>query len=167
MWRKLYFSFSTPDLARQVVAELERVGLKRSAMHSMAKSGIDLTGLPVALDKQQSDPFWFWDRVLWQGAQLTFAVLMLLLLFSLAMDAVVTALTLVVVTIAVFLMGAYLAILIPRIHLNRMERPLAHGEVVLLIDARSEQVAEITRWVEHHHPGAGLSGMGWMPNFAG
>ena len=48
MWRRIYFSFPQAEQASRAVAELEAVGVDRAQLHTLARSDVDISGLPVA-----------------------------------------------------------------------------------------------------------------------
>lgn len=167
MWRRIYFSFPRAEQARRSVAELERAGIARDRIHTIAKPGVDVAGLPIANEAQRSDRTWFWERVYWHGN---------LVLFALALAAAVLAIyagspwwTIVaaVVAIASLVIGQRFAAKVPHVHLSELRVPFAHGEVLLLVDVPRSRVREIEQLVSRHHPEAGVGGVGWTIASAG
>ena len=136
-------------------------------MHSIAKEGIDLTGLPRATEGQKKDRIWYWDQKLWLGSLILFAAMFAALSYFLFAGFIATATVILVLMAAVFLLAAYFATGIPHVHLSEMRVPLLHGEVVLMVDVPRDRLDDIIRLVSGRHPEAGLGGVGWTPGFAG
>jgi hypothetical protein len=55
MKRRLYFLFPDPGNARIVVDELQSRGMHLRDMHTLARTGINLEGLPAASRRQRND----------------------------------------------------------------------------------------------------------------
>lgn len=161
MWRRLYYSFPTAEQALRVVSELQTLGVPVERMHSLAKPGVDLKGLPIANDAQRTDRTWNWERLFWYGNLAFFAVA--LTLAALAVYAALPgwAMVAALAAIAAVILGDRFAVRLPHAHLSELRVPLRHGEVVLLVDVPRDRVHEIEQSVSRHHPEAGLGGVGW------
>lgn len=167
MWRRVYFTFPEADQARRAVAELERSCIKRSAMHSIAREGVDISGLPLASDAQRQDRVWYWDRILWAGGLVLFGLLLAGTALFLIIGSVLGAQISLALAALVFLLEARFAVVVPHAHLNEMRTPLLHGEVVLMVDAPRDRVSEIISLVCQRHPEAEVGGVGWTLKSAG
>ncbi len=162
MWRRLYLTFPDSQHARQVTQELERDGIQPEQIHAMSRNGDDLQDLPAANDDQQRDRVWFWEQLYWYGNLGVFAAALVgfvaAAMYGDGSWMVVTA----AIMLTTFLMGNHFASNIPHAHLNEMQGPLSHGEVVLMVDLPKEQVQKVDHDISHRHPEAGGHVVGWI-----
>ena len=161
MWRRIYFSFPNADLARRVVSELESAGVSEGNIHTVASAGVDITGLPVANEAQRRDRIWFWEQVFWYGNLAFFATALAAMALAFYAGLIGWALIAAAFAAAAYFFGERFAVKVPHAHLAQMRVPLAHGEVVLLVDVPRTRVREIEKRVSRHHPEAGIGGIGW------
>jgi hypothetical protein len=56
---------------------------------------------------------------------------------------------------------------VPGLHLDEFRTAIAHGEKLLMVDARVKRVAEIEGLVRSHHPQAVAGGVGWRSEIVG
>lgn len=161
MWRRVYVAFPYAGQARGIVAELEAAGVARDQIHTIAKPGVDITGLPVANRAQRGDQVWLWERVLWDGNLGLFVVAMAAAALALYAGALVWAVVAATVAVATVVIGERFAVKLPHGHLGDLRVPLSRGEVVLLVDVPRHRVREIEALIGHH-PEASIGGVGWM-----
>lgn len=167
MWRRIYFSFPSAEQTRRVVTELEAAGVKRNRIHTIARSDVDIAGLPTANDAQRGDQVWLWEQIFWYGNLATFVLVLTAAAIALYLGSVGWAIVGAVMAVATVILGQRFAVKLPHIHLSEMRIPFVHGEVILLIDVPRSRVREIEQLVSRHHPEAGLSGVGWTIASAG
>ena len=166
MWRRIYVAFPYSGQARRVVAELEAAGVARDQMHTIAKPGVDVAGLPVANGAQRGDQVWLWERVFWDANLGLFVVALAaagLALYAGAFAWAAVAATAAAVTVVI---GKRFAVNLPHGHLGDVRVPLLRGEVVLLVDVPGHRVREIEALIGHH-PIASIGGVGWTIVSAG
>jgi hypothetical protein len=60
-----------------------------------------------------------------------------------------------------FVAGERFAVKLPHDHMSDLRIPLAHGEVVLMVDVPKHRVSDIESLVSRHHPEASMGGVGW------
>lgn len=161
MWRRIYLSFPTADEARRVVSELETAGVSEGNIHTVAGAGVDITDLPVANEAQRRDRIWFWEQVFWYGNLAFFATALAATALAFYAGLIGWALIGVALAATAYLAGDHFAVRVPHAHLAQMRVPLAHGEVVLLVDVPRTRVREIEKLASRHHPEAGIGGVGW------
>ena len=164
MWRRIYFAFPAPAQARRAVTELEQAGVPRADIHAIARDGIDIGDLPKATDAQRRDRIWLWDRMLWGGSLILFALLLVGFAYAAGAGSIAGAVVSALLAIGVYLIGARFAQVIPHGHLSSVRVPLLHGEVVLMVDAPFDRVAEIIGQVSGTHPEVDVGGVGWTPH---
>jgi hypothetical protein len=144
-----------------VVDELERAGIERANMHTIARGDVDITGLPRASDAQRKDRVWFWEQVFWTGNLALFGLSLLGCVLALWEGSVAGLIFSLLVVMVTFLLGNRFAVVTPHVHLDEMRVPLLHGEVVLMVDLPRARVEEIEQLISRHHPEAGVGGVGW------
>ena len=166
MWRRVYVAFPYAGQAHRVVAELEAAGVARDQIHTIAKPGVDIAGLPVANRAQRGDQVLLWDRVFWDGNLGLFVVALAAAGLALYAGALIWAAVAVTVAAATVFMGERFAVKLPHGHLGDVRVPLARGEVVLLVDVPRHRVREIEGLIGHH-PEASIGGVGWTIVSAG
>lgn len=71
------------------------------------------------------------------------------------------------VLIGSHIFGKWFAVKVPHTHLSDMRVPLAHGEVVLIVDVATERVREVEQLVSRRHPEAEVGGVGWTSPILG
>jgi hypothetical protein len=145
---------------------LEAAGVARNQIHTIAKPGVGIDGLPVANRAQRGDSVWLWERVFWDGNLGLFVVALAAAGLALYVGAFVWAAVAATVAAATVVMGERFAVKLPHGHLGDMRVPLARGEVILLVDVPRHRVREIEVLIGHH-PEASLGGVGWMIASAG
>lgn len=164
MLRRIYFAIPDTAHARRIVTELGAAGIGQGQIHAAAMPGVDLSGLPVATTPQREDRVWLLDKLFWKGNLWLFAIAALTLIVSLLTQSIPWGLTALAIMLATYLLGRHFASRIPHAHIGEMRVPLAHGEVVLMIDVPRNRVREVEQQVSRHHPEASVSGIGWsMP----
>lgn len=161
MLRRLFYLFPAKSQVQAVVNELEKENIDYARMHTLAKDGVDLEGLPPATASQSSDfgaklESWVWRLNLF----IFFFVLALTLLaaFSKAWSLVLLGLFVAATNV---LLGNHLASKIPRVHLDQFRGALNHGEILLMVDVPRWRVREIEQVITRHHPEADSGGVGW------
>jgi hypothetical protein len=161
MYRRLYLTFPTSSQARRAVADLQGAGVLPEHIHTVAKAGTDLSGLPRATEGQKHDQIWRLERLFWYGNLGAFALAALGLttaLFAWSPAGMVASLA---IMLATFIAGERFAVKLPHAHLADLRVPLAHGEVVLLVDVPFQRVREIEHLVAERHPETCVGGVGW------
>lgn len=166
MWRRVYVAFPYAGQARRVVAELEAAGVARNKIHTIAKPGVDIAGLPVANRAQRGDQVLLWERLFWDGNLGLFVVALAAAGLALYAGALAWAAVAATVAAATVVMGERFAVKLPHGHLGDVRVPLARGEVVLLVDVPRHRVREIEALIGHH-PEASIGGVGWTIVSAG
>lgn len=161
MLRRLFFLFPEKSQVHAVVGGLAKKGIDYGRMHTLAKDGVDLDGLPPATARQSSDlgaklESWFWNLNL-----LIFFVALALILFAAFSNAWYLMLSGLFVATANVLLGNYFTSKIPRVHLDQFRGALSHGEILLMVDVPHWRVREISQVVTRHHPEADPGGVGW------
>ena len=167
MDRRLYFVLPDPQHARQVANDLTRAGIERSRIHALARSDVDLSGLPTATEAQRRDVVWRTERLLW-GANLgLFWIAAAGLVAGLLCGSATASVLAVGVMVATFTAGALFAIKVPNVHLDEFRDAIAAGEVLLMVDVPQGRVAQIEHILERRHPEATPGGVGWTAHILG
>ncbi len=159
--RRLYLLFPGRKFADQAVADLQALGADREHIHTVAKQGVDVTGLPAATVRQKNDllarlDHWFWDLNL------------LLFFFALALFAIAVWLTswgwaagwLLVMGLT-FLLGNHFAKHVPHAHMTECQTALRHGEILLMVDVPRWRVATVEKAIRRQHPEVEVGGVSW------
>ena len=85
MKRRLYFLFPTAGDARRLVRELAAAGVDEGHIHALARTDIDLSGLPPATRRQQHDTVWRLEQTLWGSNLAVFGAALVGLLVALVL----------------------------------------------------------------------------------
>lgn len=162
MKRRLYFLLPDNRHTRAVVNDLETFGINTDSMHTIAKPGVDLSGLPGATGKQYKDPEARLETILWDGN---------LAIFIIALAALVTMTTIelswfwlllpAAAMLATFAMGVVFTSQVPNTHVSGFRDAMRHGEILLMINVPIWQVERVEALVHRHHPEAVVGGVGW------
>jgi len=167
MMRRIFFVIPDVPHARHVVDELEAAGIDSDQMHTWSKSGVQLTGLPVATEAQGQDRTWALDKLLWNADLIVFGLATIGLLLSVVYGSIGWVIAALAVMIGSFVFGRWFSIKVPHTHLADMRVPLVHGEVVLMVDVPRDRIREIEQLVSRHHPEAHVGGVGWTSPILG
>ncbi len=161
MIRRLYFTFPSADVAQRAVDELQQSDISLKHMHALARSGVDLTGLPPStanqrrgLREQLALLFWRTELILFF---LALAILILALIYGFWLAAGLALLAMLIS----FASGVFYAIRVPETTLQEHRGALAHNEVLLLVDVPKRQVPRVEDIIHRHHPAAITGGSSW------
>jgi hypothetical protein len=166
MTRRLYFLLPDTGHARTVVNDLQEYGVAREAMHTLARPGINLAGLPDADSRQGKDSDARMETLLWDGNLVLFVVALVLLLVMVYRQ--LDWYWLLVpgaIMLATLLLGVAFTSRIPNVHLAEFQDAMHHREILLMVDVPVWRVANVESRVHRHHPEAVTSGGGgWHSN---
>jgi hypothetical protein len=160
MHQRLYFLL--PDRAHtlKVVNELAEQGFDPQQMHTLARKGLSMQGLPTSNYPLRNDfagriEFWLWRANL--ALFFLAAGVLALLIFRDAGFWVMLPLALMVVT---FILGERFSRQ-PNAHLREFRDALRHGEILLMVDVPRERVNEVEYRVQSRHPEVVVGGSSW------
>ena len=162
MKRRLYFLIPDTGHTQAVVEGLQAFGIKRGAMHVLAKAGVDLDGLPVATGGQRTDAGARIETILWDGnlAIYFIALLALIVMAYLRFDWYWLLLP-AAIMVATFVMGIVFTTRVPSVHLSEFRDAMQHGELLLMVDVPLWQVEHVETLVHTQHPEATAGGVSW------
>lgn len=162
MKRRLYFLLPDTGHTQSVVNDLKVFGINIDAIHTLAKPGVDLSGLPVATNRQRTDSGARLETILWDGNLAIFCIA-LLLLITLAFIGFswFWLLIPVAVMLVTFVTGVVFTSRVPNVHLSEFRDAMRHGEILLTVDVPLWQVERVESLVHKHHPEAVAGGVGW------
>ena len=162
MRRRLYFVLPDVESARKVHNELLLARVEERHMHVMARDGTDLSGLPEAGLLQRSDVV--------HGTQLGFTIggavgiglgiIASTLVFA---GTGVGGLIVLWMALAGAIIGAWsssmIAVNVPNTRLQAFESEIADGQVLYMVDVRSNQTDEVSSLIRRYHPEADSHGV--------
>ena len=159
--RRIYMLAPARDTAEAVVNELSARGVSRHHIHTVARAGVDISGLPEASIRQRSAwgaqlEHWLWDMNL----LLFFAAALILVLAAWSAAWAWAIGSLASMTLS-FLLGYRFASHVPHLHVEDCRVPLRHGEILLLVDVPRWRVSEIEAAIRHHLPQVDIGGVSW------
>ncbi|MES9884170.1 MAG: hypothetical protein ABW185_25265 [Sedimenticola sp.] len=162
MIRRIYILFPNKSLAGKAEAELKEIGVGRGQIHAVARPDIDLTGLPKASFRQQSDFGSKVEDLFWNLNLGLFFLMLGLSAISAFEGAWVAFFSCLVVMLLSYTAGSYFASYIPHAHLRDFHSALDHGEVLLLVDVPKWQLPDVDKEIRKRHPEASCDAVGWM-----
>ncbi|MEJ1471627.1 MAG: hypothetical protein RPU59_11240 [Candidatus Sedimenticola sp. (ex Thyasira tokunagai)] len=161
MIRRIYILFPKASQAEKAVDELKGIGIDISQMHAVARPDIDLTDLPKASFRQQSDFGAKIESLLWNlNLGLFFLMIGLSVITAFEGAWMIFLLCLAVMSVS-FAAGSYFASYIPHSHLKEFHSALGHGEVLLLVDVPRWRLRDIDKEIRKRHPEASCDAVGW------
>ncbi|MCK5481823.1 MAG: hypothetical protein KAJ06_11770 [Gammaproteobacteria bacterium] len=162
MKRRLYFLLPDTEHTRAVVNDLKVFGINTAAMHTLAKPGVDLSGLPAATGRQRTDSGAKLETILWDGNLAIYFIALLALITMAYMGFSWFWLLLpVAVMLVTFVMGVVFTSQVPNVHLSEFRDAMRHGELLLMVDVPLWRVERVEALVHKHHPEAVVGGVGW------
>lgn len=161
MLKRLYFLFPERHQVKQAVKELREIGLKTGSMHTIAKMGVNIMGLPVASERQKHDFGATLEKILWNLNLGLFAVATVFLFYAVFQESWGLAAFNLLVMAATLYAGNYFVVHVPHTHLDQFQGALAHGEILLMVDVPQWRMGQVERLIRKQHPESGLDGVGW------
>ena len=167
MKRRLYFIFSDINQARTAVADLDGLGVDLRHVHAVARSGMDLSGLPPATERQRRDVLKRLEKTLWGGNLMLFGIALVGLVLAVVFGNVIGTVVATAVMIASFVSGALFTLRMPTVHLDEFHEELRHGEMLLMVDVSRDCMEDVEELMRRRHPEAVTGGSGWTPDAFG
>ena len=161
MQRRLYFVFPDAQQTSHAVADLQRAGVTRNHMHTVARDGTDIASLPMATSNQKNDMAWRIEGYAWRADLVIFSAALCGFLVALYSGFVSWALIALAVMIVSFVTGMLFVTRVPDTHLDEFHGALAHGEVLLMVDVPRARMEEIETLMARRHPAAVAGGSSW------
>jgi hypothetical protein len=162
MLRRIYFSFPGREIALQAVQEFEKFRIPKRHIHTIAREGVDIAGLPESTLRQRTDAVARIEQLFWNLNLVFFFLLLGLAAVSLAVDAYGWALGFLLLMAISLFSGHYFASHIPRTHLSELQTSLRHGEILLLVDVPKWKVALVDKGIRKQLPETHCAGVSWM-----
>ena len=159
--RRLYLLVPTKPQAEAAVRELMGNHISRHHIHTIAKPGVDIDGLPEATVRQRSDAGARLERWLWDMNLVVFCAALALLAVSLWIANWPWALGALLVAVANVAIGYRFASHLPHTHVEDCSVPLRHGEILLLVDVPRWRIPQVERKLRQSHPEVEIGGVGW------
>ena len=161
MLRRLYYLLPGTTQAHELVDTMTRHGVNLPRMHTVAKEGIDLTGLPPANARQTSDFAAKLETFMWSSNLVIFGLSVVLMIGALIQSYWLYFSMGLIVALVTSLGGSYFARKIPKVHLDEFQEALRHGEILVMVDVPHWRVKEVNQVVDKHHPEAEKGGACW------
>lgn len=161
MLRRIYMLFPDRQFAESAVADLTTMGVDQRHIHTIAKEGVDVTGLPKATVRQHKDLAGHLDQWLWDINLLLFFFALALFVIALLSASWGWALAWLAVMGTTFYLGYYFARHVPHAHMTECRTALRHGEILLLVDVPRWRQAAIEKSIRQQHSEIEIGGIGW------
>lgn len=159
--RRLYLLVPTRRQAEAAVQALMADRVSRHHIHTIAKPGVDIDGLPEATVRQRSDAGARLERWLWDMNLVVFCIASVLLILSLWYADWPWAVGALLVAAANVALGYRFASHLPHTHVEDCRVPLRHGEILLLVDIPRWRIPQVERKLRQSHPEVEIGGVGW------
>lgn len=159
--RRLYLLVPTKTQAEAAVRDLMADHVSRRHIHTIAKSGVDIGGLPEATLRQRSDAGAKLERWLWDMNLVVFCAALAMLAVALWSADWLWAAGAVFVAASTVTLGYLFAGHVPHTHVEDCRTPLRHGEILLLVDVPRWRIPEVERRLRQSHPEVEIGGVGW------
>lgn len=153
--------FPGRQFAEKAVVDLVSLGVDQRHMHTIAREGVDISGLPKATVRQRSDLAGRIDQWLWDINLLVFFVALAIFLVALWSASWGWAVAGFIVMGTTFSLGNYYARHVPHAHMTECQTALRHGEVLLLVDVPRWRQAAIEKAMRKQHSEIEIGGVGW------
>lgn len=165
--RRIYMLFPSRQHAETAVSDLVALGIDERHVHTIAKPGLDITGMPKATVLQRSDLAGRIDRWLWDVNLLVFFIALALCVLALWNASWVWAAGCLVLMVLTFSFGYYYTRHIPHAHMTECQTALRHGEILLLVDVPYWRLAPVEKAMRQRHMEIEIGGVGWTLNALG
>ena len=145
--RRIFFLLPDQEHTKNVVDELTHQGIDQSHLHIISRQG--------------KDSVYTIERLLWAGNMAVFFIALLITVILIAIELPQYAILTLGIMFISFILGAFFTIKIPNVHITEFDDALKHGEVLLVVDTKKQQVHDIENIVHRRHPEAITGGVGW------
>jgi len=145
----------------QAVIELQGIGVPRKNLHTIAKQGIDISGLPKATLRQKTDIGAKVEAYFWNLNLIVFFSAFLVMIAALIASNMTAALLSACIMFATFIAGYYFASHVPHAHLDECSSAIKHGEILLLVDVPVWKLKKAELLIHKLHPDMLLGGVTW------
>jgi len=162
MRRRLYFTLPNVDCCKQVVSELQAEQIESQHIHVVANEGISLEGLPKADDLQKTELVHGAEMGATVGGAAGMLGGLLAVTFPPAGIVLAGGAMMILATTLVGagfggIVSALVARDIPNHELDEFQTALIQGQILLILDIPTKQVAEICYLVKQNHPDANIN----------
>jgi hypothetical protein len=147
MKRRIFFLLPDPEHARYVVDDLKHLQVDQAHLH--------------IISQPEKDNVYNIERTLWSGNIILFFMAAFVTFVFLAFQLYYFAALTLVIMFTCLILGSLFTIKIPNVHVSEFDAALKHGEVLLIVDAKKQQVHDIDDIVHRRHPEAITGGVGW------
>ncbi len=165
--RRLHMLFPKKRQAASAVQELHQMGLSTRQMHTIARAGIDLSGLPEATVRQRSDTTALIEQWLWNANLALFFIAFLSASAAMLAGLPYWVLAGLMVMLLSFVAGNYFTSHVPHVHMTDYQNAIGNGEVLLLVDIPLWRVHGIESRIRTTHPEMELGGVSWTVELMG
>lgn len=159
--RRIYFLAPNVDSARSIVSELLLKHIEERRMHIVARTDVSLDDLPQAKLTQSTDVVHALEKGLVAGGACGAIIGLIAITFPPSGLALGGG-TLLGLTAFGAAFGAWISSMIgirlPNSHIEKYEKAIADGQLLLMVDVPTGRVEEVEEMVRQHHPEAELKG---------
>ena len=161
MKRRLFFLLPDAQHAKDIVFELNQVGIEQSHMHVIARDDIDTTGLPESTPLQKADGIYKIEQFLWNSNLAVFTIALFFAMYFFLTNSPVVALIPLAIMLICFASGCLFTSKVPSVHLSEFETAVTHGEILLVVNTPKKRVQQLENYIHSNHPEAITAGIGW------
>lgn len=161
MKRRLFFLLPDAQHAKDVVCELNQVGIDQSHMHVIARDDIDTTGLPESTPSQKKDGIYKIEQFVWNGNLALFTIALFFTMYFFLNNSPVVALIPLTVMLISFACGCLFTSKVPSVHVSEFETAITHGEILLVVNTPRKRAQQLENYIHRNHPEAITAGIGW------
>lgn len=166
MLRRLFFLFPDELHAQRVVNQLYSFNIPKRRIHAIARN-VELKSLPQATQRQKYDTASRIERFMWSLNLVVFAFAFIALVTLIVVGEFIWAMISLAIMAATFIAGEQFVVHVPNVRLTEYIEALSHGEILLIIDVRSNQVDDIVSFMHDNYPEAVIGGVSWSPDAFG
>ena len=161
MFRRLHFLLPNQQLAKDVVKELNSLGINKQQIHAYAEHNYPLGELPPSTKNQAHDKTLKIENIAWNGNLIFFFILLVVCFISFLTTNYTLAVICAILMVISFTVGNYFAQHIPDVHLNQFADALSHNELLLMVDVDNEKLESVEKNIHRHHPAVVEGGSCW------
>lgn len=161
MKRRLFFLLPDVKQAKDIVFELNQIGIDQTHMHVIAREDIDTTGLPESTSLQKKDGIYQIEQFLWNSNLVLFTIALFFAMYFFLTNSPIVALVPLAIMLICFASGCLFTSKVPSTHLSEFETAISHGEILLVVNTPKKRVQQLDDFIHTQHPEAITAGIGW------
>lgn len=161
MKRSLYYLLPDAGHASQLCKDLSKTAIPQQDIHVVAEDGVDIKGVNDIHRASERDSGFIMEWLLWRIDLAVFGIAFVFLVLAVFLAPLSWLILPLIVMAITFAVGLVFVLRLPNVHLDEFIDAIKHGEVLVVVDVPTRQVAEVGHRIHRQHPEVITGGVCW------